>query len=173
MPNSDSASSGASSRTRGSSGAGSSASNGAAGKLAAQLRHQAGRLKDQGITKASQFAESGKDQVAAKLDEVASAVSALAQSTEGQYGPAAGQYVRRAAETVSSAAEGLRNRSVHGLVSDSRTAIRDNAGVAIGTAALLGFAAARVAKGGIQANDEDAALQTQAADTLEPAGAMA
>lgn len=151
-------------------GQGSTASKGATAKLAAQIRHQVGRLKDQGMTRAGQFADSGKDQFATKLDDIAGIIGSVAGSTEAQYGPAVGRLAHRAAETVSSAAEGLRSNSVGDLVSGSRTVIRDNPGAAIGAAAVLGFAAARIAKGGLQDPNGETVQRPESIHTFQPAG---
>lgn len=152
---------------------GTARADGAAAKLAHQIRQQLGRLKDQGVTRANQFADAGKSQLATKLDDVADVLTSVAGTTDAQYGPALSKFVQQAARTVSSAAEGLRTNSVSDLVDGSRTAIRDNPGLAIGAAAAFGFAAARVAKGGIQGSDEEAHRQPETTHTPQPAGEFA
>lgn len=148
-------------------------SNGAASKLTMQIRHQLGWLGDQAANKASQLAETGKDQLAVKLDDVSGIVSSMASPAEENYGPAAGRLVHQAAERLSSAAEGLRGKSVHGLVTSSRSLIRQNVGAAIGTAALVGFAAARIAKGGTAAVDDWDASRAKTQADPAPVGAFA
>jgi hypothetical protein len=120
------------------------------GKAAAQVRRQASRLLDQGMGKATQFAEAGKDQVATKLDDVASVLTIFAGSAREQYGDTAGGYIEAASRSVAAGAEGLRGRTIRGLVAESRIFLAKNAGAAIGTAAVAGFIAARIAKGGLQ-----------------------
>lgn len=150
---------------------------GAASKLAAQIRHQFGWLGDQATNKAGQLAETGKDQLAVKLDDVSGIVASMAGAAEENYGPAAGRLVHRAAESMSSAAEGLRSKSVHGLVSSSRSVIRQNVGAAIGTAALVGFVAARIAKGGtadVESRDDwQAQTRSPTQPQVKPASAGA
>jgi hypothetical protein len=142
--------------------------------LAGQVRTQFSRLKGQGASRLGQLAETGKDQVASKLDDVAQVIATLADTGRGHYGDAAAQYVERYAGTVSSAAESLRRKSVHGLITDSRAFLGNNVGVAVGTAAVLGFAAARIAKGGLHDEaDENATQPTSSERTIEPAGAFA
>lgn len=123
---------------------------GAASRLAGQVRHQFGRLTQQGVDKATEYAGTGKDQIVTKLVGVADVLESVAGSAEQSYGPQAGDYVRQAAGRLSSFAEDLRGRSVEELFDDSRTAIQNNVGVAVGTAALIGFVAARIAKGGFE-----------------------
>jgi hypothetical protein len=120
----------------------------AASKLTGQIRHQFNWLSGQAASKATQLAETGKDQLANKLDDVSGIVASTAKTAEQEYGPAAGQFVQRGADALISAAEGLRSKSVHGLVTSSRSLIRRNVGTAIGTAAVFGFVASRIAKGG-------------------------
>ena len=128
---------------------GNSRRGGASGKAAATVRRQASRLLDQGFIKVNQVAETGKDQLAAKLDDIASVLTSVAGTTRDQYGAPVGDYVERASGFVRSGAEGLRGRTIHGLTTDTRVFLAANVGAAIGTAAIFGFAAARIAKGGL------------------------
>lgn len=127
----------------------STAGAGAAEKLAQQLRAQGGRLRDLGVTKMTELAETGKEQFASKLNDVAEVIESVVEPVEEAYGSSVGEYVRSASSKVRSISDDLQNKSVEDLVSASRSAIGNNAGLAIGTAALLGFVAARVAKGGL------------------------
>ena len=145
----------------------------ASDKVAGQIRHQVAWLRDQGTAKVTQFADNGKNQIATKLTDVAEVIESIAGSADEQYGPSVGQYVHRAASAVSTAAEELRNRSVDDLVSGSRYLIQNNPGLAIGTAALLGFAAARIAKGGLDEEGDDGRRNAQNVDQSADAGAMA
>jgi hypothetical protein len=130
---------------------------GAAEKFAQQLRRQAGRLRDQGVTKITQLAETGKGQFASKLNDVAEVIESVAEPVEKSYGSSVAEYVRSASRNVRSISDDLQNKSVEDLVSASRSAIGNNAAIAIGTAAFMGFVAARVAKGGLveQADGRD------------------
>ncbi|HEX8421090.1 MAG TPA: hypothetical protein VF638_13875 [Sphingomonas sp.] len=131
---------------------GNSQRGGASAKVAVQVRRQASRLFDQGLVKVNQVAETGKDQAAAKLDDVASVLTSIAGTARDQYGPSVGDYIEKASGFVRSGAEGLRGRTIHGLATDTRVFLAKNAGAAIGTAAVFGFTAARIAKGGL--NDD-------------------
>jgi hypothetical protein len=146
---------------------------GAAEKLAQQLRAQAGRWRDVGTTKMTQLAETGKGQFAAKLNDVAEVIESVAEPVEKSYGSSAAGYVRSASNSVRSLSDDLKNKSVEDLVSASRSAIGNNAGFAIGTAALLGFVAARVAKGGLgeQPHGRNTATQNDSPILAEGAAA--
>jgi len=120
----------------------------ASARVAMHLRRQFGRLGTQGATKATQLAEVGKERVAARLDDVADVVRSIADRSRDQYGPVVGDAIGKAATSVTSLAEALRERTVEGLAGDARRVLSTNIGTAIGTAAALGFVAARIGKGG-------------------------
>ena len=120
----------------------------ASARMATHLRRQFGRLGAQGADKATQLADAGKERVAARLDDVADVVRSIADRSRDQYGPVVGDAIGRAATSVTSLAEALRERTVQGLAEDARRVLSTNIGPAIGTAAALGFVAARIAKGG-------------------------
>jgi hypothetical protein len=146
--------------------------NGAASKLAAQIRGQAGWLTEQGTKRVTRLAETGKDQLASKLDDVADVIKSVAEPTTEQFGPGASEYVNKAATAVASVAEGLRAKSVHGLVTGAQSALRNNTGVAIGAAAVIGFAAARIAKGGLGEQGQQGLRNTSDQEPA-PLGAVA
>jgi ElaB/YqjD/DUF883 family membrane-anchored ribosome-binding protein len=141
----------------GSSGGGSSSggSSGATGKLAGQVRDQVQGLKSQATDKVRQYADQGKERADSVLDNFNQVVQEAARSVDERLGAEYGQYAHRAADAVSSLADGLRAKSVDDLLNDSRDVIRRSPGVAIGAAALIGFALTRVVKAGIPADDND------------------
>jgi len=124
-------------------------------KLAGQVREQVQSLKGQATDKARQFADQGKDRATTALDNFSQVVQDAARSVDERLGSEYGQYAHRAADAVTSLADGLRGKSVDDLLEDSRTLIRKSPGVAIGAAALIGFALARVVKAGMPAGDTD------------------
>ena len=124
-------------------------------KLAGQVREQVQTLKGQATDKARQFADQGKDRATTALDNFSQVVQDAARSVDERLGSEYGQYAHRAADAVTSLADGLRGKSVDDLLEDSRTLIRKSPGVAIGAAALIGFALARVVKAGMPAGDTD------------------
>jgi hypothetical protein len=140
-----------------SSGGGSSggAASGAASKVASKVQDQVQGLKGQAVDKARQFADQGKERATTALDNFNQVVQDAAQSVDERLGSEYGQYAHRAADAVSSFADTLRGKSVDDLLEDSRTIIRKSPGVAIGAAALIGFALSRVVKAGMPSNDTD------------------
>nr|WP_295370186.1 hypothetical protein [uncultured Sphingosinicella sp.] len=143
--------------SKGSSGGGSSSggSSGATGKIAGQVREQVQGLKSQATDKVRQYADQGKERADSVLDNFNQVVQDAARSVDERLGAEYGQYAHRAADAVSSLAEGLRAKSVDDLLNDSRDVIRKSPGLAIGAAALIGFALTRVVKAGIPSDDND------------------
>jgi ElaB/YqjD/DUF883 family membrane-anchored ribosome-binding protein len=149
---------GTASSTTGSGGSGgssgsSSGSDTTTGKIASQVRDQVQSLKGQATDKARQFADQGKDRATSALDNFTEVLHDAARSVDERLGGEYGQYAHRAADAVASMTDGFRGKSVDDLLDDSRTLIRKSPGIAIGAAALIGFALVRVVKAGIPAGD--------------------
>lgn len=126
-----------------------SSSGGATDKIAGQVREQVNSIKGQATDKIRQFADTGKDRATSALDNFNEVVQDAARSVDEKLGEQYGQYAHRAADAVSSLAEGLRGKSVEDLLEDSRAIVRKSPALAIGAAALIGFALARVVKAGM------------------------
>ncbi len=126
-----------------------SAVGGAAEKLVGQVREQVTALRSQATDKVHQFADTGKERVTSALDNITEIINDAARSVDARLGDQYGQYAHRAADAVSSFTQSLRGKSVDELVDDTRSAVRKSPGIAIGTAAVLGFALMRVVKAGM------------------------
>ena len=135
--------------------ASSSRSRGTSDKVARQIGKQVLSLRDQASGKIFEFAGSGKGRVDETLGTVAEMLESGARSLEEQYGPGVGQYANRAASAFSSFAGDLRGKSIEELVDDSRSVVRKNPVVAVGAAAVVGFALSRVVQAGLDDSDED------------------
>ena len=125
------------------------------GKIAGQVREQVQGLKSQATDKARQFADQGKDRATTALDNFSQVLHDAARSVDERLGNEYGQYAHRAADAVTSMTDGLRGKTVDDLLDDSRALIRKSPGVAIGAAALVGFALVRVVKAGMPSGDND------------------
>jgi hypothetical protein len=137
------------------SGGGGGGTGGTKEKIAGQVRDQVQNLKGQATDKVRQFADQGKDRATSALDNFGQVVQDAARSVDERLGSEYGQYAQRAADAVTSLADGLRGKSVDDLLEDSRSLIRKSPGIAIGAAALVGFALVRVVKAGMPAGDND------------------
>ena len=124
-------------------------------KMKGQMREQIQSLKGQATDKAREYADQGKERATTALDNFSEVVQDAARSVDERLGSEYGQYAHRAADAVTQLAEGLRGKSVDDLLEDSRSLIRKSPGVAIGAAALVGFALARVVKAGMPSDERD------------------
>ena len=136
-------------------GGGTTGSGGTREKMKGQMREQIQSLKGQATDKAREYADQGKERATTALDNFSEVVQDAARSVDERLGSEYGQYAHRAADAVTQLAEGLRGKSVDDLLEDSRSLIRKSPGVAIGAAALVGFALARVVKAGMPSDERD------------------
>jgi ElaB/YqjD/DUF883 family membrane-anchored ribosome-binding protein len=110
---------------------------------------KAGDLKSQATDKAREYALQGKDRATEALDNIARLVGDAADSVEEKLGPQYSGYARRAAEAVTGVADNLRDKDVDELFDQARELVRQSPAIAIGAAAAVGFALARLAKAAV------------------------
>lgn len=120
------------------------------------LKEGSDKLVGQASDKARAFADQGKAAAGDKLDQVAQMLSDAAQTVEEKLGGQYAQYARTAADQVAGFSSTVRNKDVDELVDDIRGFVRASPAVAIGIAAAVGFALARVVQSGFEANNGDA-----------------
>jgi ElaB/YqjD/DUF883 family membrane-anchored ribosome-binding protein len=117
--------------------------------IAGQVRDQISSLKSQAGDRARGLADNGKSQATSFLQTVAQVVADAAGSVEERLG---GQYAgvgHRASTSINSLASTLDERSVDDLIEDARSFVQRSPALAIGVAALVGFAIARVVRSGV------------------------
>ena len=141
------------------------AASAATDKIVSQVRDQVSSLQGQAADKIRQFADTGKGRATTALSDFSEVVNDAARSVDARLGGEYGQYAHRAADALNSFVGTLRDKSVDELLEDTRSVVRRSPGVAIGAAALVGFALARVVRSGMpeQSNVDfqpDAALTT-------------
>jgi hypothetical protein len=132
---------------------------GQSGGATDQLKGGVQGLKSQATDKVRSYAVDGKQKATTALDDLSQLVNETAQSIEDRLGPQYGDYARRAATAVSGFADTVRGKDVDELFDDARDIVRKSPGVAIGAAALIGFALVRVLKAGIPDGDKDVQFQ--------------
>jgi ElaB/YqjD/DUF883 family membrane-anchored ribosome-binding protein len=113
-----------------------------------EIRGEAGHYAAKAGDAARDAAETGKGKAADALHTVAEAVRNLAGRAEGEKAETAAAYARRAADSMDRLSEVLKDKSLDEIGSDVRQFVRDKPAVAIGVAAVLGFALARALKSG-------------------------
>ncbi len=101
---------------------------------------------------AKSAATSGKGMAADAVHGLADAARQMAGKLEDgkpDSGNAkAAEYARKAADGMDRFSSSLRDREIEEIVDDARNAVRQNPAIAVGAAALIGFALARFLKGG-------------------------
>lgn len=126
-------------------------SDGGAGsdRLVAQVRDQVTHLRGQAGGRIRGFADDGKTRATGLLDDFSEVINDAARSVDQRFGADYGEYAHRAAGAVSSFADTMRAKSVDDIVEDTRAFVRKSPGIAIGIAAVAGFALMRVIKTGL------------------------
>ena len=141
------------------------AASAATDKIVSQVRDQVSSLQGQAADKIRQFADTGKGRATTALSDFSEVINDAARSVDARLGGEYGQYAHRAADALNSFVGTLRDKSVDELLDDTRAVVRRSPGVAIGAAALVGFALARVVRSGMPEQGDvdfqpDAALTT-------------
>ncbi|MEA3030318.1 MAG: hypothetical protein QOG13_1643 [Sphingomonadales bacterium] len=128
-----------------------SAGNGASGtdRLVSQVRDQVTGLRGQAADKLRGFADDGKGRVTGLLEDVSEVINDAARSVDERLGGDYGEYAHRAAGAVADFAGRIRDKSVDDIMDDTRDFVRKSPVVAIGIAAVAGFALLRVIKTGL------------------------
>ncbi|EZP57210.1 hypothetical protein [Sphingomonas sp. RIT328] len=98
------------------------------------------------------FADTGKERAVGGLDQLSQLINDAAGQVDDKLGAQYGDYARTAAGTVSGFAEQLKAKDVEELLDEAREFVRKSPGVAVGVAAALGFALARLVQSGIDSN---------------------
>lgn len=142
---------GASAESAGEVGFVASAGDGSSGtdRLVSQVRDQVSTLRGQAGGKLRGLADDGKSKATGLLDDFSEVIADAARSVDQKFGEEYGEYAHRAAGAVSSFADNLKAKTVDDIVDDTRSFIRKSPGIAIGIAAVAGFALMRVVKTGL------------------------
>jgi ElaB/YqjD/DUF883 family membrane-anchored ribosome-binding protein len=129
-------------------------------RLVSQVREQVSTIKSQATTRIKGMADEGKEKATGLLDDFSEVITDAAKAVEGKFGEDYGAYAHRAAGAVSGLAEKVRGKSVDDLIDDTRDFVRKSPAIAIGIAAIAGFALIRLLKTGLEdvgATSRDAA----------------
>lgn len=105
---------------------------------------EAKSVKDKAVGTARAKAEGAKDGVAAQVDSIGNALRGA--SDELRHGSAQEQVLSMMADGVADFADGIRGKSVTDMIDGAANFGRRHPGAFLGGAALLGFAAVRMAK---------------------------
>jgi hypothetical protein len=119
-------------------------------RLVSQVREQVSTIKSQAGTRIRGIADEGKEKATGLLDDFSEVITDAAKAVEGKFGEDYGAYAHRAAGAVSGLAEKVRGKSVDDLLDDTRDFVRKSPAIAIGIAAIAGFALIRLLKTGLE-----------------------
>jgi len=118
-------------------------------RLVSQVKDQVTSLRGQAADKVRGFADDGKGRVTGLLENVSEVINDAAKSVDEKLGEDYGDYAHRAADAVADFAGRIRDKSVDDILDDTRDFVRKSPAVAIGIAAVAGFALIRVIKSGL------------------------
>ena len=141
--------------TGGGDGTGGTAVSGGSGAIRDQVRDNFQSLRSQATDRARTFAVDGKDRATSALEDFAQVMTEAAGSVDERLGPQYGEYARKAADAITGYADTLRNKDVDALYEDVRNVVRKSPAMAIGAAAVVGFAIARLIKSGMDEDEMD------------------
>ena len=118
-------------------------------RLVSQVKDQVVSLRAQATDRARSFADDGKGKVTGLLENVSGVIDDAAKSVDERLGEDYGDYAHRAANAVADFAGRIRDKSVDDILDDTRDFVRKSPAIAIGIAAVAGFALIRVIKSGL------------------------
>ena len=119
-------------------------------RIVTQVRDQVSNLREQGVGKAREYAEGGKDRTTQLLDDLSEIIHDAARSIDDRLGDQYGEYAHKAGDAVAGLAGNLRDKSIEDLIDGTRSIVRKSPAVTVGTAALLGFVLVRLVKSGLE-----------------------
>lgn len=115
-----------------------------------QVKEGATKFQQQAVDKIQALAGDGKAKAGSALDQVAQLLNDAAGQADEKLGNQYGQYARSAADTVTSLSGAIKDKDVEELLDDARAFVTKSPAVAIGIAAALGFALARIVQSGVE-----------------------
>lgn len=112
------------------------------------------KLKSEAGDRARTAADQGKAKATGALDEIVAMLNDAAGQVDEKLGEQYGQYARSAADQVQGFSSALNDRTVDELLDDARELVRKSPTAALGIAAAIGFAAARLVSAGLDNRDK-------------------
>ena len=111
-----------------------------------RIQHEAQRLTQEAKAQGEALFQDQKDAVAAQVNGLATALHRTADELQTQNQSAMAQYTQQAAEGIERFSQTLKDRDMGALIGQVESFARNQPGAFIGSAALLGFMAARFLK---------------------------
>ncbi|RED15539.1 hypothetical protein [Parasphingopyxis lamellibrachiae] len=123
-------------------------------KAKERIRDEATNLRTQATEHARDYATQGKDKATGAIKDVSAAMDDAAKSVDERLGENYGEYARKAAGAVASLADKIEGKEVDDMLRDAEAFVRRSPVIAIGIAAVAGFAIARLVKSGLGERDD-------------------
>jgi len=127
---------------------------GAVAKAKERIKDEATNLRTQATEHARDYATQGKDKATGAIKDVSAAMDDAAKSVDKRLGENYGEYARKAAGAVASFADKIESKEVDDMLHDAEAFVRRSPVIAIGIAAVAGFAIARLIKSGLGERDD-------------------
>lgn len=118
-------------------------------RLVTQARDQIATIRGQAGEKIRALADDGKGRASGWIEELGGVLTDAARSVDERLGSQYGEYAHRAAGAVTDFAGKVREKNVDDFVDDAREFVRKSPVVAVGIAAVAGFALVRLLRTGI------------------------
>ena len=116
------------------------------------VKDYSSKYGNQATDKIRTLADTGKERAAGGLDQLSQLITDAAGQVDEKLGPQYGEYARSAAGVVSGFSDQIKGKDVDQLLDEAREFVRKSPGVAVGVAAALGFAVARLVQSGIDSD---------------------
>lgn len=116
------------------------------------VKDYSAKYGSQATDKIRTLADTGKERAVGGLDQLSQMINDAADQVDEKLGAQYGEYARSAAGAVSGFSEQIKGKDVDQLLDEAREFVRKSPGVAVGVAAALGFAVARLVQSGIDSN---------------------
>jgi ElaB/YqjD/DUF883 family membrane-anchored ribosome-binding protein len=125
-------------------------------KMVETVRAGGDKLSGQAAGKARDLVGQGLSRSSEALGNVSKLIGDTADGLDERLGTDVGDYARKAASSLEDVANRLASKDADELIDDTRAFVKKSPGVALGIAAVAGFALVRLVKSGLDAGRDDA-----------------
>ena len=132
-----------------------SPSTAAGGKMVDKVKAGGGKLSGQAADKARDLVGQGLTRSSEAIGNVSKLIGDTADGLDERLGTDVGDYARKASTTLEDVANKLAGKDADELIDDTRAFVKKSPGVALGIAAVAGFALVRLVKSGLDAGRDD------------------
>lgn len=132
-----------------------SESSGGRDRMVDKVRAGSDKLSGQAADKARDLVGQGLTRSSEAIGNVSKLIGDTAEGLDERLGTDVGDYARKAATSLEDVANRLASKDADELIDDTRAFVKKSPGVALGIAAVAGFALVRLVKSGLDAGRDD------------------